>query len=97
LGNALQLDQSFATTIEVECIDRIGISRDILDKVANAKLNILDVRVITRPTRQTALVRVSIEVPSVQALEKLIESVHKLSDVLGIKRYILRSGNKSSE
>jgi RelA/SpoT family (p)ppGpp synthetase len=96
-GNALQLDQRFATTIEVECIDRIGISRDILDKVANAKLNILDVRVITRPTRQTALVRVSIEVPSVQALEKLIESVHKLSDVLGIKRYILRSGNKSSE
>lgn len=85
----------FATTIEVECIDRIGISRDILDKIANAKLNILDVRVITRPTRQTALVRASIEVPNVQVLEKLIESIKKLSDVLGIKRYILRSSNKS--
>ena len=87
----------FATTIEVECIDRIGISRDILDKIANAKLNILDVRVITRPTRQTALVRASIEVPNVQILEKLIESIKKLSDVLGIKRYILRSTNKSSK
>jgi guanosine-3',5'-bis(diphosphate) 3'-pyrophosphohydrolase len=89
--------QSFATTIEVECIDRIGISRDILDKVASAKLNILDVRVITRPTRQTALVRVSIEVPNIIILDKLIETIQKLSDVLGIKRFVLRSTGKSSK
>ncbi len=96
-GDNTSADRSFATTIEVECIDRIGISRDILDKIANAKLNILDVRVITRPTRQTALVRVSIEVPNVAILDKLIESIRKLADVLGIKRYVLRSGSKSSK
>ncbi|MDX1919983.1 MAG: bifunctional (p)ppGpp synthetase/guanosine-3',5'-bis(diphosphate) 3'-pyrophosphohydrolase [Candidatus Caenarcaniphilales bacterium] len=87
--------QSFATTLEIECIDRIGISRDVLDKIANEKLNILDIRVITRPTRQTALVRVSVEVQDINVLNKLIQSIMKLSDVLGIKRYTLRAGSKS--
>ncbi|MDJ0624807.1 MAG: bifunctional (p)ppGpp synthetase/guanosine-3',5'-bis(diphosphate) 3'-pyrophosphohydrolase [Candidatus Caenarcaniphilales bacterium] len=90
-GDSIDTSQCFATTIEVECIDRIGISRDVLDKVANEKINILDIRVITRPTRQTALVRVSIEVQNVRVLDRLIQSVFKLSDVLGIKRYTMKS------
>jgi (p)ppGpp synthase/HD superfamily hydrolase len=89
--------KAFATTLEVECIDRIGISRDILDKMANAKINILDVRVITRPTRQTALVRVSVEVPNIEVLDKLIDSLRRLSDVMGIKRYVLRSSGRSAK
>lgn len=87
--------QCFSSTLEVECVDRIGISRDILDKIANAKLNILDVRVITRPTKHTALVRVAVEVQNIVILEKLIQSIKKLSDVIEIKRYTLKSLTKT--
>ena len=94
-GDNSKNEQCFSSTLEVECVDRIGISRDILDKIANAKLNILDVRVITRPTKHTALVRVAVEVQNIVILEKLIQSIKKLSDVIEIKRYTLRSLAKS--
>ncbi|HEY9886108.1 MAG TPA: bifunctional (p)ppGpp synthetase/guanosine-3',5'-bis(diphosphate) 3'-pyrophosphohydrolase [Vampirovibrionales bacterium] len=86
----------FPTTLDVECIDRVGISRDVLDKIANEKINILDIRVITRPTRQTAIVRVSVEIIDIKSLNGLIASISRLSDVLAVKRHTLKSPGRRS-
>lgn len=81
----------FASTLDVECVDRIGISRDVLNKISDLKINILDVRVLTRPTKHTALIRVSVEVPSISTLESLMGSINALTDIIEVKRFVLKA------
>ena len=85
-GEADMYGQNFTTTLEIECIDRIGISRDILDKIANEKINVLDVRVMTRPSKNIAVIRLSIQIASLKSLNLLISSISLLSDVIQVKR-----------
>ena len=76
----------FPVTLEIECLDRLGVSRDIFEKVANSRINIIDIRVVTRPTRQTALIRISVEVCSEQVLKLLISALSSLLEVIDVYR-----------
>ena len=79
--------QRFCTTIAIECTDRVGISRDILDKVANEKINITDINISRRESQGTALVRISIEIKSTSALKKLMSLISEIKDVFRVSRY----------
>jgi len=86
--------RSFSITLEIECIDRLGVSRDIFDKIANSKINIVDVRLVTRPTQQTALLRVSVEIYSQEDLQNLINSLRSLPNITNVYR-VFPKKNKS--
>jgi len=82
--------QLFTTTLEIECVDRLGISRDILDKIYNHKVNLSDMKVVNRPTKQTALLRIELQVADAKHLNQLINDMYQLSDIVEVRRYVLK-------
>lgn len=79
-------NKSYSAAIEVECIDRVGISRDILNKVADEKINVRDLRLIGRTTNDTAVIKIVVEVSDLYDLRKIMSSISRVSDVLNVFR-----------
>ena len=79
-------DKSYSAAIEVECLDRVGISRDILNKVADEKINVRDLRVVSRNTNDTAVLKIVVEVKDLYDLRKIMSSISRVGDVLNVFR-----------
>lgn len=76
----------YSAAIEVECIDRVGVSRDILNKIADEKINVKDLRVVARTTNNTAVLKIVIEVADLYDLRKIMSSISRVGDVLNVFR-----------
>lgn len=76
----------YSAAIEVECIDRVGISRDILNKVADEKINVKDLRVVTRTSNNTAVLKIVVDVVDLYDLRKIMSSISRVGDVLNVFR-----------
>ena len=79
-------DKSYSAALEVECIDRVGVSRDILNKIADEKINVRDLRVVARTSNDTAVIKIVVEVRDLYDLRKIISSISKVADVLNVFR-----------
>ncbi len=79
-------NKSYSAALEIECIDRVGISRDILNKVADEKINVRDLRVIARNTSDTAIIKIVVEVSDLYDLKKIMASIKRVGDVLNVFR-----------
>ena len=79
-------DKSYTAALEIECIDRVGISRDILNKIADEKINVRDLRVVARTSRDTAVIKIVVEVTDLYDLKKIMASISRVSDVLNVFR-----------
>ena len=79
-------DKRYTAALEVECIDRVGVSRDILNKVADDKINVLDLRVIARSSDNTAILKIVVEVEDLYELKKIMASISRVGDVLNVFR-----------
>ena len=79
-------NKTYSAAIEVECIDRVGISRDILNKVADEKINVRDLRVVGRTTNDTAVIKIVVEVTDLYDLRKIMSSISRVGDVLNVFR-----------
>ena len=78
--------KTYSAAIEVECIDRVGISRDILNKIADEKINVRDLRVVARSSNDTAVIKIVVEVIDLYDLRKIMSSISRVSDVLNVFR-----------
>lgn len=78
--------KAYVAALEVECIDRVGISRDILNKIADEKINVRDLRVVARTTSNTAVLKIVVEVTDLYDLRKIMSSISRVSDVLNVFR-----------
>lgn len=76
----------YSAAIEVECIDRVGVSRDILDKIADEKINVRDLRVVARTTDDAAVLKIVVMVKDLYELRKIMSSISRVSDVLNVFR-----------
>ena len=79
-------NKSYSAAIEVECIDRVGISRDILNKIADEKINVRDLRVVSRSSNDTAILKIVVDVVDLYDLRKIMASISRVSDVLNVFR-----------
>lgn len=79
-------DKSYSAAIEVECLDRVGVSRDILNKIADEKINVRDLRVVSRYSNDTAVIKIVVEVTDLYDLRKIMSSISKVGDVLNVFR-----------
>lgn len=79
-------DKTYTAAIEVECIDRVGVSRDILNKIADDKINVRDLRVVARTTNNTAVLKIVVEVIDLYDLRKIMSSISRVGDVLNVFR-----------
>ena len=79
-------DKMYFAAIEVECIDRVGVSRDILNKIADEKINVHDLRVVARTTNDTAVIKIVVDVVDLYDLRKIMASISRVGDVLNVVR-----------
>ncbi|OGI20375.1 MAG: hypothetical protein A3B68_02495 [Candidatus Melainabacteria bacterium RIFCSPHIGHO2_02_FULL_34_12] len=79
-------EKAYSAALEIECIDRVGISRDILNKIADEKINVRDLRVIARTSNDTAVIKIVVEVIDLYDLRKIMASIGRVSDVLNVFR-----------
>ena len=79
-------DKIYNAAIEVECIDRVGVSRDILNKIADEKINVKDLRVVARTSDDTAVLKIVVGVTDLYDLRKIMSSISRVGDVLNVFR-----------
>ncbi|MBI1857730.1 MAG: bifunctional (p)ppGpp synthetase/guanosine-3',5'-bis(diphosphate) 3'-pyrophosphohydrolase [Candidatus Melainabacteria bacterium] len=79
-------DRKYPAGIEVECIDRVGVSRDILNKIADENINVRDLRVVARTSNGTAVIKIVAEVSDLFELKNIMSSIGRVGDVINVFR-----------
>ena len=77
--------KTYPVSFVVEVIDRIGVFKDILSKIADLQTNVSYAGVKTRQDN-TALIEISADVSSKTHLDTLIKSLYGVSDVINVRR-----------
>jgi GTP pyrophosphokinase len=77
---------NFEVDVAIEAYDRQGLLRDITGLFANARLNVLAITTQTNKKRNTATMRLRVEVPNLGALSKLLERINRLNNVISASR-----------
>lgn len=83
--NSNNTKKTYVTKIFIEVIDRMGVFRDVLGKISDNKTNITDAK-IRRKNKNFATIEVGLEIYEIDQLNKIINSINTVSDVLSIKR-----------
>ncbi|MFN8671222.1 MAG: bifunctional (p)ppGpp synthetase/guanosine-3',5'-bis(diphosphate) 3'-pyrophosphohydrolase [Candidatus Sericytochromatia bacterium] len=87
---------SYPADIEVHCLDRIGLLKDIITKLSDSKINILGANVVTDKSK-TATIYVKVEVNSYETLQKIMNTIKNISDVLNVSRVKNKKVTKKTE
>lgn len=75
----------YKTGIEIEAIDRVGLLKDIIERVAQARINILDLA--TKVGKDgIARIKLIVEIDNPPAFYYLMEEIKKLSDIISVRR-----------
>lgn len=77
--------KTYVTKLYIETIDRIGIFKDILAKVADNKTNLTHA-MVKRKGKDLATIEIGLDITNIEHLNKLINSINAVSDVISIKR-----------
>ena len=78
--------ENYEVDVAIEAYDRQGLLRDITGLFANARLNVLSINTQTNRKRNTATMRLRVEVPNLGALSKLLERINRLKNVVSAVR-----------
>jgi guanosine-3',5'-bis(diphosphate) 3'-pyrophosphohydrolase len=78
-------NSTYAAEIEIKCLDRIGLLKDIIAKLSDSKINILGANVITNKDK-TANIHLKVEVANLENLTKIMGMIGRISDVLNVSR-----------
>ncbi|WP_218079617.1 RelA/SpoT family protein [Anthocerotibacter panamensis] len=85
---------TYPVEIEVEVIDRVGIFKDVLDRLASDRVNVRNASVKTFAD-QTAVITLLIDIATKEQFDHVTQQVAKISDVVGLRRQKPRSAAKS--
>jgi GTP pyrophosphokinase len=77
---------NYEVDVAIEAYDRHGLLRDITSLFANARLNVLSISTQTNKKRNTATMRLRVEVPNLGSLSKLLERINRLKNVVSAVR-----------
>jgi GTP pyrophosphokinase len=77
---------NYEVDVAIEAYDRHGLLRDITSLFANARLNVLSINTQTNKKRNTATMRLRVEVPNLGSLSKLLERIDRLKNVVSAVR-----------
>lgn len=83
--SGVDTSKTFVTYIQVEVIDRLGVLKDILTKIADNKTNINHAN-FKNISKSRALVEIGLEIKDIDHLVKIQNSILNISDVLSVKR-----------
>ena len=83
---SIQHQASFQTELDIFCLDRSGILRDITTVLSNEKVGLLGVNSSTNKAHNTAHITLSVEVTDAENLSRTIEKLKQINDVTDIVR-----------
>ena len=78
--------ENYEVDVSIEAYDRQGLLRDITGLFANARLNVMSINTQTNQKRNTATMRLRVEVPDLGSLSKLLERINRLKNVVSAVR-----------
>ncbi len=76
---------TYPVDIQFETIDRVGVLKDILSRLADHKVNVRDASVKTAPGK-TAFITMKIEISDRAQFEKICSQITKMADIISIRR-----------
>jgi GTP pyrophosphokinase len=77
---------NYKVEVAIEAYDRQGLLRDITELFANARINVLSIVTSTNKMRHSATMRLTVEVPNLVHLSKLLERIDRLNNVISAAR-----------
>ncbi|MGF1478463.1 MAG: RelA/SpoT family protein [Cyanophyceae cyanobacterium] len=77
--------QTYTVDIQIEVLDRVGVLRDILARLSDHNINVRNAGVKTS-TGRPALISLSIDIRDCQQLERSLNQIKNMSDVLNVRR-----------
>ncbi|MCU0532956.1 MAG: bifunctional (p)ppGpp synthetase/guanosine-3',5'-bis(diphosphate) 3'-pyrophosphohydrolase [Hydrococcus sp. Prado102] len=83
--------QTYPVDILIEVLDRVGVLRDILSRLSDQNINVRNAGVKT--ANGTALISLSIDIQDCQQLDRIINQIKNMSDVLDLRRVGQVDGN----
>ena len=86
----MQADSTYPVDIQIEAFDRPGLLRDITAVVANEKINLSKVNVVTKKQEHKAKVSATLEIANIDQLSRLLALIAQLPNVVEVRR---RRGN----
>jgi len=75
----------YISNIRVEALDRLGVFKDILGKIVDNNTNVSYASVKTK-THETAVIEIGLEITDIEHLNKVLNSIMNISDVISVKR-----------
>lgn len=81
-----EADTAYGVNIEVLAYDREGLLRDITTVLANEKVNVTSVNSFSDKHENTAIINISMEVNSLDALGKVLAKIKQTPNVIEAKR-----------
>lgn len=78
--------QSYLASALIISTDRQGLFRDISTIIANEKVSILGIESNSDTDKQTMIMKIKMEVTSIELLSRVLDKIRQLDDVLEVKR-----------
>ncbi len=78
--------QSYPVTINIQAIDRHGLLSDIMSTLSIEKINVIAVNTLSNKSRQTAKMSVTVEIRDLQQLNRIMDKLGLLRNVLDVSR-----------
>lgn len=83
---SIQHQTSFQTELDVYCHDRSGILRDLTTVLSNEKVGLLGVNSLSNKSKNTAHIKLTVEVSDLDNLSRTIDKLRQVNDVTDIVR-----------
>jgi GTP pyrophosphokinase len=81
-----QPGQTYPVEIEIHAVERTGLLRDITGLLANEKINVLAVNTLTDRDAHVARMRLTIEIPDVSTLSRILALIDRIPNVTEVRR-----------
>lgn len=78
--------QTYPVDIIIRAYDRSGLLRDVSQVLLNEKINVLAVNTRSNKEDNTAAMRLTIEIPGLEALGRLLARISQLPNVIETRR-----------
>ncbi len=89
-------NKTYVTSIRINCLDKMGMLKDILVKAADCNTNITYANVKTNYAKKVGIIELGVEVNGIEKLNAVINAFQSLPDVHSVKRIQMNSKVKTS-
>ncbi len=80
--------RTYPVDIEITAYERSGLLRDITALLANEKINVIAVNTLTDKGEHVARMRLTIEIPDLDALSRVLSAIDQIPNVSEVRRRV---------